>query len=214
MGRALKFAKAAALELKRETSGAITEIGEFGEKVIKEVPIKFYASKNKLSEPYKTSFSFLNLDKNKKMAFNFISDVFAFGQEYGVIDVRGAWVYFKDINGVELHKCNGGAKAIDYLTSDIDLFSKIKYLIYSKMYRPFEFYYLNDKVARMINIENQKFKKYYGHEVTPFDILKEFAINDVLSREQIDTAKQELADIHQSKDIEERVKVNFVEEEE
>lgn len=199
----MRFAKAAALELKRETSGAITEIGPFGEKVIKEVPIKFYASKNKLSEPYKTSFSFLNLDKNKKMAFNFVSDVFAFGQEYGVIDVRGAWVFFRDLQGNEIHKCNGAAKAIEFLSTDMDLYSKIKFLIYSKMYRPFEFYYLYDKLSRMINIENQKFKEYYGFEKTPFDINTIFRLSDVMTEDKIKEAKEELERLNQGKEIHE-----------
>lgn len=185
-GAAIKYATSARIEIKSDikTNAKIDADGS-----VCEVYTSFYTKKCKVAEPYKTTYSFLNVKYDRPYAFNMIEDVIEAGTRTGVLDQRGSYYYILDKDGNEVEKFQGRANLFNRLAGDILIYLTLKFRIYAKMYEGYEFYTLYSKIVDVLNKEYYHTMKniYNVQDVKPFDIIKltGLTIDKLISEENI-----------------------------
>lgn len=201
-GAAVKYATSARIEIKSDIK---TNAKIDGDGTVSEVYTSFYTKKCKVAEPYKTTYSFLNVRYDRPYAFNMIEDTVEAGIRTGVLEQRGAWFYILDNNGNEVEKFQGRAGMFNKIASDINLYLTLKLRIYSKVYEGYEFYTLYSKIVKAINAEYYHTMKnvFKLTDIPEFDIVKisGLTIDKLITQEQIGEGQKytnEILDIEQN----------------
>lgn len=202
MGAAIKYATSARIEIKSDIKSN-AKVDENG--TVCEVYTSFYTKKCKVAEPYKTTYSFLNVRYDRPYAFNMIEDVIQAGLNTGVLDQRGAYYYILDKDGNEVEKFQGKANMFNRLANDIVVYLILKLRIYSKIYEGYEFYTLYSKIIDVINKEYYATMKnvYNMTDIKQFDItaVSGLTIDKLISAEDIAEGQKytsEILDIEQN----------------
>ena len=86
-------------------------------------------------------------------------ELFHYATVYGLIETKGAWCYYTDLDTGEIIKVNGKAQMLNLLAKDIDLFSKLKFMIYGKILPPELLIVKFDEIKTLIEKENALIKK-------------------------------------------------------
>ena len=94
---------------------------------------------------------------------------------YGLIEAKGAWCYYTDINTGEVVKVNGKNQLTQKIASDIDLYSTFKFQIYGKILPPELLITKFEDIKVLLEKENQLMKK------NKIDYLKVISREDLIS---------------------------------
>lgn len=192
-GKALKFATSLRMEVKADKSKNAVKLNERGD--ISEVLTSFYSKKSKISEPYRTTYSYLNVDRNQPYAFNSISDVVETALTEQVIIQKGSYYYINDPETGEEIKFQGRAKLENHFSQNLDFYLKTKLLCYSKIYPGDYFYALYDKIINLLEKESyfiqKDLMKIDKKDIKRNNLLKDFGINikNFLDDEEIKSAE-------------------------
>ncbi len=158
-GNAAKFYPATVNFLSKQKAQNDTEKDDIeGQKVVNQF-CKITNEKSKISEPYKETYTFLNTDRSKKSGVAKMRELFHYATVYGLIETKGAWCYYTDLDTGEIIKVNGKAQMLNLLAKDIDLFSKLKFMIYGKILPPELLIVKFDEIKTLIEKENALIKK-------------------------------------------------------
>lgn len=158
-GNAAKFYPATVNFLSKQKAQNDTEKDDIeGQKVVNQF-CKITNEKSKISEPYKETYTFLNTDRSKKNGVAKMRELFHYATVYGLIETKGAWCYYTDLDTGEIIKVNGKAQMLNLLAKDIDLFSKLKFMIYGKILPPELLIVKFDEIKTLIEKENALIKK-------------------------------------------------------
>lgn len=166
-GNALKFYPSTVLKTAPDTSMDITN--SIGDIVIRGVKIK--NEKSKVSQPYRKTVSYINVDSSIQMSIDRFRELIDYGINYGLIERKGAWYYLTDLSTGEVISANGANNLLSLLREKIDLYTMLKMHIYSKGLQPEMFIIKFDGLKTMLEKENELMKekkirlyKATGHE--------------------------------------------------
>jgi RecA/RadA recombinase len=158
-GNALKFSPSTVLKLANQSQD--NELDENGMVVTRYV--RFKNEKSKVSRPYATTHSYINVDPNKNIAIHRRRECIDYCIEYGLMESKGAWVYLNLINPetgeLEELKFNGKARAIAAFNNDVDLYSTMKFKVYAKGLPTELFIVKYDEIITMLEQENYLMKQ-------------------------------------------------------
>ena len=142
-GAALRYASSARIEIKSDIKTNAKVDPNDGS--VSEVYTSFYTKKCKVAEPYKTTYSYLNVRYDRPYAFNMIEDAIEAGLKVGTINQRGAYYYILDNDGNEVESFQGRAKLFEKVSSNIAVYLILKLRIYAK-YKKCQEYRNDNKV--------------------------------------------------------------------
>ncbi|MGL5718297.1 MAG: hypothetical protein ACRCX2_35160, partial [Paraclostridium sp.] len=158
-GNALAFAPSTVLKIANQS--ADNEVGADG--LVDTRYVRYKNEKSKVSRPYTTTHSYINVNPDKKIAIHRRRECMDYAIEYGIISSGGAWVYVDVINEetgeVETLKFNGKARAMAAFDDDLDLYSTTKLKVYVKGLPPELFITKYDEIVTMLENENSTMKE-------------------------------------------------------
>lgn len=170
----------------------------YGDRIVNQY-CKIHNDKSKISEPYKDTYTYLNTDRNKKGGVSKMRELIDYAIAHGLIEAKGAWCYYTDINTGEVISVNGKNKLIQKIASDINLYSTFKFQIYGKILPPELLIVKFDDIKTLLEKENALMKKNkidYCKVVNREDLitdldksifsLQDKKILDIISQEQYD----------------------------
>jgi recombination protein RecA len=150
-GKALALGKSCSIKISKSFSKSASVIEKIdGIDIMTEVQTKYVAEKNKLGRPKAEAITFLNVNDKKNKTFEYAKDVMQLSIMYGFINQAGAWLSAIDSKGEVLYKCQGSDKMAAYIDMNPSFYVKLKLLCYSKIYRPYEFYYLFEDIKKAL----------------------------------------------------------------
>ena len=171
MGAALRYASSARIEIKSDikTNAKVDVDG-----TVSEVYTSFYTKKCKVAEPYKTTYSFLNVRYDRPYAFNMIEDVIEAGLKTGALSQAGAYYNILDNLGNKVEAFQGRARLVEKISQSVEFYLILKLRIYSKVYEEYEFYTLFSKIVDVLNKEYYHTMKNIFNitDIKPFDIVQ------------------------------------------
>lgn len=130
----------------------------YGERVTNQF-CKIKNDKSKISEPYKETYTYLNTDRRKKGGVSKMRELFDHALLNKIIEQKGAWCYFNDINTGEVVSVNGKNKMLQMLAENIDLYSTLKFQVYGKILPPELLIVKFDELKILLEKENALMKK-------------------------------------------------------
>ena len=158
-GKAMKYYPATVTRLSKINSQ--NEVGKdelTGEAKITTQYVKITNEKSKISEPFKETTTFINLDRKKKLAVEKIKEVVHYATLYGLIQKSGSW-YQITLGDGSLQKVQGDAGVTKLLSENVDIYTDLKFLIYSKVLPAELFIVQFDNIRKMLEEENRFIKK-------------------------------------------------------
>lgn len=203
-GKQLALGKSVSIQIKKSYSkdNKTTEKVN-GEDIMTEHTVKYQAVKNKIGVPMKEAVTFLNTNPEQNMTFNYAKDVLQYASQFGFIKKGGAWFTALDGKGNELYKCQGGNKMADYIQLNPSFYIKLKLLIYSKLYMPYEFYYHFDTLRNMLYAEFTAMQELLRRELSFQDQLDEddYEMFEGFIGQQTDITNLKISDVLEAGDI-------------
>lgn len=198
-GNAAKFYPATVNFLSKISSQNDKQSDEiYGDRVVNQY-CKIKNEKSKISDPYKETYTYLNTDRNKKSGVSKMRELIDYAINYELIEAKGAWCYYTDINTGEVVKVNGKNQLTQKIASDIDLYSTFKFQIYGKILPPELLIVKFDDLKLLLEKENKIMKKnkidylkVINKEELITDLdktefsLKDKTVLDIISQEQYD----------------------------
>lgn len=130
----------------------------YGDKVVNQY-CKIKNEKSKISEPLKETYTYLNTDRSKKSGVSKTKELFDFAVAYGLIESKGAWCYYTDMETGEICKVNGKNQMIQALNADLDLYTNLKLQVYGKILPPELFIVKFEELKQLLEKENMLIKK-------------------------------------------------------
>ena len=226
-GKAMKYYPATVTRLSKINSQ--NEVGKdelTGEAKITTQYVKITNEKSKISEPFKETTTFINLDRKKKLAVEKIKEVVHYATLYGLIQKSGSW-YQITLGDGSLQKVQGDAGVTKLLSENVDINTDLKFLIYSKVLPAELFIVQFDNIRKMLEEENRFIKKNKKDKAkatdredllnemdkTDFHFDETFKVQDYLSDEDYKLAMFNLSNDNDD-DLEEENKEELKEENE
>ena len=120
--------------------------------------VKIINEKSKISEPFKETFTWINLDRRKKIAVKKIQELVDYAILYGLITKGGSWYEIVDNNG-ETKKVQGSNGVNKLLSENPDFYTELKMLLYSKGLPPELFIVQFNNIKKLLEEENKSIKK-------------------------------------------------------
>lgn len=174
-GNAAKFYPATVNFLSKISSQNDKQSDEiYGDRIVNQY-CKIKNEKSKISEPYKETYTYLNTDRSKKGGVSKMRELIDYAISYGLIEAKGAWCYYTDINTGEVVKVNGKNQLTQKIASEIDLYSTFKFQIYGKILPPELLITKFEDIKVLLEKENQLMKK------NKIDYLKVISREDLIS---------------------------------
>lgn len=156
-GNAMRFYPATVLKVSKIGSENEKEKDTFiGDKVVTQY-VKITNDKSKISEPYKQTHTYINVDRSKKVAIEKRKELIDYAIQYGLVSGKG-WYEIADLNG-EVVKVQGTKGLTKIMLEDTDLYTVTKMRLYAKALPPELFIVKFNDIKTLLEKENAFLKK-------------------------------------------------------
>lgn len=156
-GKAMRYYPATVLKISKIASENEKEKDVLvGDKIVTQF-VKITNDKSKISEPYKQTHTFINVDRSKKVAVEKRKELIDYAIQYGLINGKG-WYEIADQNG-ELIKVQGTKGLTKVFLENTDLYTITKMRLYALALPPELFIIKFDSIKSLLEKENAFLKK-------------------------------------------------------
>lgn len=157
-GKAMLYYPSTVYRLAKINSQNETEKDQISDNKVVTQYVKIINEKSKISEPFKETFTWINLDRRKKIAVKKIQELVDYAILYGLITKGGSWYEIVDSNG-ETKKVQGSNGVNKLLSENPDFYTELKMLLYSKGLPPELFIIQFNNIKKLLEEENKSIKK-------------------------------------------------------
>ena len=157
-GKAMLYYPSTVYRLAKINSQNETEKDQISDNKVVTQYVKIINEKSKISEPFKETFTWINLDRRKKIAVKKIQELVDYATLYGLITKGGSWYEIVDSNG-ETKKVQGTNGVNKLLSENPDFYTELKMLLYSKGLPPELFIVQFNNIKKLLEEENKSIKK-------------------------------------------------------
>lgn len=157
-GKAMLYYPSTVYRLAKINSQNETEKDQISDNKVVTQYVKIINEKSKISEPFKETFTWINLDRRKKIAVKKIQELVDYAILYGLIIKGGSWYEIVDSNG-ETKKLQGRNGVNKLLSENPDFYTELKMLLYSKGLPPELFIIQFNNIKKLLEEENKSIKK-------------------------------------------------------
>ena len=157
-GKAMLYYPSTVYRLAKINSQNETEKDQISDNKVVTQYVKIINEKSKISEPFKETFTWINLDRRQKIAVKKIQELVDYAILYGLIIKGGSWYEIVDSNG-ETKKVQGSNGVNKLLSENPDFYTELKMLLYSKGLPPELFIIQFNNIKKLLEEENKSIKK-------------------------------------------------------
>lgn len=157
-GKAMLYYPSTVYRLAKINSQNETEKDQISDNKVVTQYVKIINEKSKISEPFKETFTWINLDRRKKIAVKKIQELVDYAILYKLITKDGSWYEIVDSNG-ETKKVQGSNGVNKLLSENPDFYTELKMLLYSKGLPPELFIVQFNNIKKLLEEENKSIKK-------------------------------------------------------